>query len=236
MSAPLLAGLATLLVLLVAPPAASGSGRRPAGPGRQPRRLVRPGPTSAALLVAVGSVVLVGGSTGVMVGVVLGVAARVVVPRLEGGEQRRRRDGLARQAPLTVDLVAACLASGAAPDAAVAAAARAVGAPTSEVLLPAVASLRLGADPAVVWHEVARVEGLAALARAVIRSHQSGAALSELLPRVADEVRAAARSRAEARIRTAAVRLTAPLGAALLPAFVLLGVVPVVASFVTALL
>ena len=151
-------------------------------------------------------------------------------------QERRRAEGLARQAPLTVDLVAACLASGAPPEVAVEAAARAVGAPTCEVLLPAVAALRLGADPGSVWDEVARVDGLAALARAFARSQHSGAALSDLLPRVADEVRAAARARAEARIRTAAVRLTAPLGAALLPAFVLLGVVPVVASWVGVLL
>jgi hypothetical protein len=40
----------------------------------------------------------------------------------------------------------------------------------------------------------------------------------------------------EARVRSAGVRLTAPLGLAFLPAFVLLGVVPVVAAWVTALL
>jgi pilus assembly protein TadC len=104
------------------------------------------------------------------------------------------------------------------------------------VLLPAVAALRLGADPEAVWREVARIEGLAVLARAFARSQQSGAALADLLPRVADEVRASARARAEARIRTASVRLTAPLGAALLPAFVLLGVVPVAASWIGVLL
>jgi hypothetical protein len=65
----------------------------------------------------------------------------------------------------------------------------------------------------------------------VARSQQTGAPLSTLLPRVAEQARAAHRVRAEARIRTAAVRLTAPLGVAFLPAFVLLGVVPVVASW-----
>jgi Flp pilus assembly protein TadB len=188
------------------------------------------------VIVAAGIAVVVGGLGGALLGVVVGALVRVVVPRLEGEQDRRRHDALARQAPLCVDLVAACLASGAPPDVAVEAAAQAVGAPSSEVLLPAVAALRLGADPDAVWRDVARVDGLSALARAFARSLHSGASLADLLPRVAEEVRAAARARADARIRTAAVRLTAPLGAALLPAFVLLGVVPVVASWAGVLL
>ena len=236
MSAPLLAVLAALAVLLVPSPSAAAH-RRAGGEQRAPsRRLPRPGVGSAAVLGGVAAVVLVGGAGGVALGLVLAVVVRLVLPRLEADGERRRRESLERQAPLTVDLVAACLASGAPPDRAVEVAARAVGEPTSEVLLPAVAALRLGADPEAVWHEVSRVDGLAALARAFARSQRSGAALGDLLPRVADQVRAAARARVEARIRTAAVRLTAPLGAALLPAFVLLGIVPVVASWVTVLL
>ena len=100
------------------------------------------------------------------------------------------------------------------------------------MLARATSGLRLGADPALVWSEVARDDALAPLARAVSRSQQTGAPLAALLPRVADQARAEHRGRAEARIRTAAVRLTAPLGVAFLPAFVLLGVVPVVASWV----
>lgn len=226
---------AALAALVLAPaPDARRHVRAPTRPGG--RTWPRPGAGAAALLVASGIALVVGGVGGVLLGALVGALVRLVVPRLEGEQARRRHDALARQAPLCVDLVAACLASGAAPDVAVEAAARAVGAPTSEVLLPAVAALRLGADPATVWRDVARVDGLSALARAFARSQHSGAALGDPLPRVAEEVRAASRARADARIRTAAVRLTAPLGAALLPAFVLLGVVPVVASWVGVLL
>ena len=235
MSAPVLAVLAMCAVLLVTPSVAPDlTGRSDRASAR--RSLPRPGTGTAAVLVSLGTAVLVGGATGVVLGLGLGVGVRLLVPRLQGEGERRRSEALARQAPLTVDLVAACLASGAPPDTAVEAAARAIGSPTADVLLPAVAALRLGADPEQVWSEVARVDGLAALARAFARSQHSGAALSDLLPRVADEVRASARARAEARIRTAAVRLTAPLGVALLPAFVLLGVVPVVASWIGVLL
>ena len=238
MSAAVLAVLAVGTVLLVLSPPTGAARPGPEGSGEagRVRRRWRPGPGTAALLVGLGVVALVGGSGGALLGVALGAATWVLVPRLQQEQERRRSEDLARQAPLTVDLVAACLASGAPPDVAVEATARAVGSPTCDVLLPAVAALRLGADPEAVWREVARIEGLAVLARAFARSQQSGAALADLLPRVADEVRASARARAEARIRTASVRLTAPLGAALLPAFVLLGVVPVAASWIGVLL
>jgi Flp pilus assembly protein TadB len=179
---------------------------------------------------------LMGGMTGAAAGLVVAMAVRVLVPRLETQGERRRRERAARQAPLVVDLVSACLASGAQVDAALEAAGRAVGSPSAEVLSTAAASLRLGAEPADVWRVVAEVDGLGGLARAVARSHDTGAPLSQLLPRVADQVRASHRAHVESRIRTAAVRLTAPLGAAFLPAFLLLGVVPVVASWVGVLL
>lgn len=201
--------------------------RAPAEPVASPRR-----PVVAPLAAGIGTAVVVGGLPGAALGVVVAVAVTVVLARLEPGASRRRRVALERQAPLVVDLVAACLASGAPLDRSLEVAAAAVGTPTSDILGRATASLRLGADPAAVWAEVASHEPLSGLARAVARSQQSGAPLSALLPRAAEQARAAHRVRAEARIRTAAVRLTAPLGLAFLPAFVLLGVVPVVASWV----
>lgn len=231
---PLLLALCGISAVLLTWPSWAAS--RPS-PGRTSRwQLPRPSITVAAAVAAVGTALLLGGPTGVVAGVGLGAAVRLVVPRLESRGDRDRRERLSRQAPLTVDLVAACLASGSGLEPSLGAAARAVGAPTSDVLLAATAALRLGADPQLVWGALATEPGLGALARAVSRSQQSGAPLSDLLPRVAAEVRANERARLDARIRTAAVRLTAPLGAALLPAFFLLGVVPVVASWVDALL
>ncbi len=229
MSPVLLAFLTVVAVLLLLPTPPRAARVR----GSTPRRRVpRPGARAAASVVAAGATLLVGGSPGMVVGLSLAVATLAVLPRLEPAGRRRDRDRLERRVPLAVDLVAACLASGAGLEASLDAAARAVGEPASRILRGATSALRLGADPAVVWLEVAEHEALGGLARAVSRSQETGAPLADLLPRVADQARAAHRARVETRVRTAAVRLTAPLGVAFLPAFVLLGVVPVVASWV----
>jgi Flp pilus assembly protein TadB len=175
---------------------------------------------------------LVGGWAGLLLGVAAAVAVLVVTPRLESRGEVARREALERQAPLVVDLVAACLASGAPLLTAVEASAAAVGPPASGLLGDAAVAIRLGADPREVWAAVGEVECLDGLARSVRRSLDTGAPLADLLPRVAAAARGRSRTRAQARVRTAAVRLTAPLGLAFLPSFVLLGVVPVVASWV----
>lgn len=232
---PVLLGLvAALAVAAVGAPSSRPS--VPPGPrsrrgpggvqGATPRRSV-----VAPLVAGVATAVLTGGVTGAVLGVVVALMTAAALGRLEPRAHRNRREALERQAPLLVDLVAACLASGAPLERSLEVAAAAVGSPSAQVLERGLASLRLGADPGPVWAEVAEDPALAGLARAVARSQQTGAPLSTLLPRVAEQARVAHRVRAEARIRTAAVRLTAPLGVAFLPAFVLLGVVPVVASW-----
>jgi Flp pilus assembly protein TadB len=179
-----------------------------------------------------GAGVVVGGALGVVVGVGCAVAVRVGVPLLETSSARRRREHIERQAPLLVDLVAACLASGATLDASVRAAAAAVGAPAADLVVPALEAMRLGAETDRAWSEVASCPPLAGFARAVVRAVDTGAPLAEVLPRLADRARARRRASAETRVRSAGVRLTAPLGVAFLPAFVLLGVVPVIAAWV----
>lgn len=238
MSPGVLAALAALTVLVVPwsrAVAVPSGGRRP----RRRRRREVGGPGSraaAAVVVGAGTALLLGGSTGVVVGLVASGATFVVLARLEPRARRRTREEVERAAPLALDLVAACLASGAPLDASVEAAAAAVGGATGRLLLGAVSAARLGAPAATAWREVAGEPALAGLARAVVRAHDTGAPLGEVLPRLAGQARATRRAAAEARVRTAAVRLTGPLGLAFLPAFVLLGVVPVVASWVGALL
>ena len=240
------AAAAAVVVVLVLDPSrrrrAAGSSGSPDTPSTDARsdtdvgartRMLR---VLGPLVAGAAAAVLLGGSGGVVAGFVVAALAFVVLGRLEPAVARSRREALERQAPLVVDLVAACLASGASLERSLEVASAATGGPAAEVLGRATTALRLGADPVGVWADVARHEPLASMARAVARSQQTGAPLAALLPRVADQARSAHRTRAEARIRTAAVRLTGPLGVAFLPAFVLLGVVPVVASWIGRLL
>lgn len=236
MSGGVLAVLAAVAVLLV--PVSGGSRPRPARERRPVARRWSAGRharTVAAVAVAAAVALVLGGPTGVLVGTVAGAAVLAAIARLEPGYARREREELERSAPLVLDLVAACLASGATLDASMLAAASAVGGPAERLLGAAVTAGRLGAPAPDAWREVAARAPLAGLARAVVRAHDSGAPLAEVLPRLAAQARATRRSAAETRVRTAGVRLTGPLGVAFLPAFVLLGVVPVVASWVGAL-
>lgn len=169
-------------------------------------------------------------------GIAAGVAIAVLGPRLlaklESRSDRERRQALHRQSADCADLLAACLASGAAVTTAVDAVARSLGEPIALPLRALVTEMLLGADGRVAWSTLTDDPGLGPLARAVVRSMESGAPLAQLLPGIADDLRREVAREAQAAARSAGVRAVAPLAACFLPAFFLLGVVPVVASLV----
>lgn len=185
---------------------------------------------AAALLLPV----VLGGPVGWVGG--LGAAAWVwrVVSALEPPGRRRRREGVQRDLPHAVDLLAVVLASGASPASALAAVADAVGAPLDAELGAVRRGLDLGRDPVEVWHEAGRRPGLSTLARAMVRALDGGAPVAEALHRLAEDLHASRRLDDEARARAVGVKVAAPLGLCLLPAFVLVGVVPLVGSTVRA--
>jgi pilus assembly protein TadC len=71
---------------------------------------------------------------------------------------------------------------------------------------------------------------LAPVARAVARSAESGSRLAAAFDRLAADRRAALASGGLSRARSAGVIAMAPLGLCFLPAFVCLGIVPIVLS------
>ena len=89
-------------------------------------------------------------------------------------------------------------------------------------------AFRLGAAGMEAWGPVHADDPLAPLARAFVRSGTTGAPLAETVAAVADEQRRAARWSAEAAARRAGVLAVGPLAVCFLPAFVLIGVVPVI--------
>ncbi len=132
----------------------------------------------------------------------------------------------------TLDVFAACLTSGMAVSTAAAAAAPSAPRRLAKVLDRAADMLALGADPVAAWSNSdlpidSQGEALLRLAR---RSATSGAALAEGIASLADQSRHEAASAADARAQRASVLIAGPLGLCYLPAFVCLGIVPIVAG------
>lgn len=192
------------------------------------------------LLVAAGAgltpVLFVGGPVGAVGGLVVAVLVHRTLRQREPAALRKRREAVARSLPQVVDLLAVALAAGAAPATAFGSVADAVGGPVADELDAVRRGLDLGRDPVQVFGDLAARPGLAPLGRALARAVETGASVSDALHRLADDVAASVRQDAEARARTVGVRAAAPLGLCLLPAFVLVGVVPLVAGTVGSLL
>ncbi len=149
----------------------------------------------------------------------------------------RRRRG-SRHDPLalasSMDVLAVCLTSGMPVAAAAAATAASAPPALAELLGRAAELLRLGADPAIAWSTPARASAAdghtEALLRLARRSASSGAALADGVAELAAQARHDAEHAAEATAERAAVLIAGPLGLCFLPAFVCLGVAPVVAG------
>ena len=215
-------------------PARAGLPRAPRLPAPAgPRTSGLPHRMLAAMAVGVTTALLVGHLAGLLLAPVAGAAAWRWAGGLDSRASLRRREALFHQLPLVVDLMAGCLAVGASPEAALARVAAAVDAPMREELVTVVARLRLGADPATVWVELSGHAGLGPLGRTLARAVRTGASVAEAMARLAEDLRRTSRTEVESRARSVAVKAAAPLGLCLLPAFVLVGVVPLVAGAVS---
>jgi Flp pilus assembly protein TadB len=203
--------------------------------GRPERRPVPVLRVTATVAVGCGALFFVGGPVGA---VLAGVAAAVcwwLTGRMEPAAVRRRRERLAASVPHAVDLMAACLTVGLSPDAALDQVTAAVDPPLREELAAVAARLRLGVDPATVWRDLAAHPQLGGLGRTVSRAVDSGASVADAMQRLADDLRRQHRATTETRARAVGVQAALPLGVCLLPAFVLVGVVPLVAGSVSVL-
>lgn len=134
------------------------------------------------------------------------------------------------------ELLAACLRAGMPVATAVRAITEPLGAPAGPALRRTAELLALGADPAQAWQPTLECPATARLGRAARRSGRSGTALAESLTRLSAEVRAGAREHSEARAQRAGVLIAAPLGLCFLPAFLAIGVVPVLIGLAAGLM
>ncbi|MFB7931311.1 type II secretion system F family protein [Streptomyces sp. NPDC056039] len=174
---------------------------------------------------------LVGGLAGVVVGLAGAVGMWRWRLRQEAAGADARAPDLAeaaRQLPLAADLLAACIAAGAGPVIAAQAVGEALGGPVGDALARGAAEVRLGGEPGAAWRRLAAVPGAAGLARLLERAGVSGLPAAAPVARLAAEARADWGRAATARARRAGVMVSAPVGLCFLPAFIAVGVLPVV--------
>lgn len=202
-----------------------------------------PPAAGACLLAGLGVAALVAGPLGIALGLAVAAAGPGLLGRLEPRHSRHQREQLSADLPLLLELLAACLAGGAALPSAARAVAGAVPGPAGARLDDVCSALAVGIAPAQAWGRLAgdtatgrNEDPLAAAARALGRAAEGGAPVAAAVSRLAAESRADARGRGEQAARRVGVLVVAPLGLCFLPAFVLLGVVPTVAGLAGPLL
>ncbi|MGW6541899.1 type II secretion system F family protein [Streptomyces massasporeus] len=174
---------------------------------------------------------LVGGLAGAAVGLVcaVGVWRWRLKQEMAGTDPGAPdRAEAARQLPLAADLLAACIAAGAGPVIAAQAVGEALGGPVGDALARGAAEVRLGGEPGVAWRRLGAVPGAGGLARLLERADVSGLPAAVPVARLAAEARADWGRAATARARRAGVTVSAPVGLCFLPAFIAVGVLPVV--------
>jgi Flp pilus assembly protein TadB len=230
--AALAAGTAVLLSLPARPPSgARGRAPVPTSGSSAEAEAVRSRRSAGAVAVGVGVAVLLlaPGWLGLAAPPAAWLAWRRA-GQLESAGARRRRERLEGELPHVVDLVRALVATGASPDRALQAVSSVVATEVRDELRPWAGRLLLGSDPVLVWSEMARHPQLGRLGTSLHRAATTGAPVTDSLQRLSDDLRSTRRADVQRRVRQVEVRSAAPLGACLLPAFVLIGVVPLVAG------
>jgi pilus assembly protein TadC len=211
-------GRRSRLQALVPPPARDrGRSGTPPGPVRRW--------SEAGLAGLAGCVLLGGGVLGVLAGAGIAVGAERLLRRPARGAEGTA-DAVRCDLPVVCDLLAVCLAAGTPTGAAVGAVAGAVPGPLGERLSEVAALYALGAAPRTAW--TGAPSGTEALGRVLIRAGESGSTVVPALYRLAADLRGTARAEMDTAVRRAGVWVLAPLGACFLPAFLCLGVAPLV--------
>ncbi|MEU0161908.1 type II secretion system F family protein [Streptomyces sp. NPDC006261] len=183
--------------------------------------------------------ILIGGLVGCAVGAVAAYGTwrrQRSRPRPGPGESREERAAIAGQLPLAADLLAACVAVGAGPREAAEAVGESIGGPVGDRLARVAAEIRLGGEPAEAWGRFGDIPGAGPLARCLHRAGSTGAPAAEQVARLAETIRAEQAGAAVARAQRAGVLITAPVGLCFLPAFLAVGVAPVIIGLAGALL
>lgn len=188
----------------------------------------RSSPGVGGVLAFVGVVAVLGPWPGLLLGAAAGIAVTVGISRMETSEARARRKRIAADMPIAVDLLVATLEAGRPQSLSFALVGGSLGGPLGAEFIALARRLDSGGDPIAVWQELRGDAHLGSIARAFARASTSGASVSRVLARTADELRRDQHGRAQEVARSVAVASAAPLGLCFLPAFILVGIVPMI--------
>lgn len=192
------------------------------------RRRMPPKSATFSCLIGLATAFVLGGPLGLVLGTGTALAAARFLRSRDVTTNRRDIEARQAELPIALDLIGECLAAGMPTAKSFEVVAQACPGPLAADLRRVAELCRLGVPTAAVWTELRSDPTLGAVARAVCRTSDSGAALAITLRRVSAQLRADSAAAAQAAARRAGVLVMAPLGLCFLPAFVAVGVVPVV--------
>jgi pilus assembly protein TadC len=163
-------------------------------------------------------------------GLLLGVGVSVAAGRLESASSRRLRQQRVVAMPDVLMLLAGTLEVGAPLRTAVGRVIEFGDDPCTEDLRGLASRISAGVPDEQAWRALAAASGWEDVARDVARAVSSGEGVASLLRAHAEEMRTVAAEQAEKKARKAGVSAIVPLICCHLPAFLLIGVVPIVAG------
>jgi len=207
-------------------------GTRTARGGPFASRAGRIAPRAVSLLAGCAALAVVGFPVGVPLAVLAVAFGPRIIARLEPAASRRERARQLGDLPLTAELVASALAAGCPLREALAVTMEVTGGPLAARLAVALGELRLGAPPDAAWSAAFSdaPEAVRELAGTFSEAELRGVAPIPQLAAIAERQRRTAATAAAAAAQRAGVRSVLPLGLCFLPAFILVGVLPVVAG------
>jgi pilus assembly protein TadC len=199
---------------------------------RRAGRRQPPLPLLAGLGAGIGTMVLAGGS-GIVLAPVVATVVAFALRRLSAADVLVQPD--LRSVALILDLIASALVGGSPPDHAIGTVAAAAEVGQIPELHDAMVPIKrvgrllsLGAEPAAAWSELAAAAGYGQAAAAGRRCAGSGSRLAGALHAAGAELRQQRHSAALTRAERIGVWSLLPLGFCFLPAFLCIGVAPVV--------
>jgi pilus assembly protein TadC len=165
-------------------------------------------------------------------GAAVALIGAVLLGWLEPAATRAARHRRIADTPQALDLLASCLAAGLPVRSALRAVVEVIDGPLADDLGQVLRLTELGRDDVSAWRSLASHEQLGPAALDLARSVETGALLVESLLVHAEVAREERHGQVEEAARRVGVRSVLPLMVCFIPAFLLLGIVPTVASAV----